>query len=66
MRAAIAQRHAEALRRTDDNVGTPFAGRLEQAERQQVGRDDRQRAGVVRRGDHARVVADRTVGGGVL
>ena len=66
VRAAVAQRHAEALRRTDDNVGTPFAGRLEQAERQQVCRDDRQRARLVRRGDHTRIVTDRTVGGRIL
>jgi hypothetical protein len=37
VRAAVAQRHAEALRGAADDVGVPFAGRREQRERQQVG-----------------------------
>ena len=39
MRAAVAKRHAEALRRADRNVRADFARWLEQREREQVGRD---------------------------
>jgi hypothetical protein len=37
VRAAEAQRHAEALRVADGDVGAPFAGRGDQRQRQQVG-----------------------------
>ena len=47
VRAAVAHRHAEALRRADDDVGAPFAGRRQQREREQVGGDDDEAAGRV-------------------
>jgi hypothetical protein len=46
VRAAETHRHAEALRRTEGDVGAHFAGRLQQHQRHQVGRD----------GDHAALV----------
>ena len=48
MRAAVAQRHAEALRAADRDVGAELARRREQREREQIGRHGDQRAGVVR------------------
>ena len=54
VRAAEAHRHAEALRRADDDVGAPFAGRREQRQREQVGRDDDERAARVQRRRRAR------------
>ena len=44
VRAAVAHRHAEALRRADHRVGAPFARRREQRQREQVGGDDDERA----------------------
>ena len=44
VRAAEAERHAEALRRADDDVGAHLARRREQREREQVGGDRDQRA----------------------
>ena len=38
VRSAVAHRHAEALRVADDDVGTPFAGRRQQRQCEQVGR----------------------------
>ena len=46
-------RHAEALRRADDDVGAPAARRLEQHEGQQVRRHDHEAAGVVDRREPA-------------
>jgi hypothetical protein len=40
VRAAITHRHAEALRRTDGDVGAEIAGRGQQRQRQQIGGDD--------------------------
>ena len=40
VRAAIAERHAETLRRSEDDVGTKVARRLDDRQRQKVGRDD--------------------------
>ena len=59
MRAAIAHRHAKALRRTDGDVGAELAGRGEQRQRQQIGGDDRERALVVQRRDRGPKVAHR-------
>ena len=57
MRAAETHRHAEALRRTDDDVGAHLAGRRQQRQRQRVGGDDGQRAGLMGGGDFLRQVA---------
>ena len=40
VRSAEAERHAEALRRADGDVGAELARRREQREREQVGGDD--------------------------
>ena len=44
VRAAVAHRHAEALRVADDDVGAELAGRHQQRQREQVGGDDRKAA----------------------
>ena len=44
MRSAVHQRHAEALRGADDDVGTHLARRAQQHEGEQVGGDRHQRA----------------------
>ena len=66
VRAAVAHRHAEALRRADGDVGAPFAGRSEQRQREQVGGDDHEPATRVHGGDERRVVADIAVPAGIL
>ena len=48
VRSAVAQRHAEALRDADGDVGAELARRREQRRGQQVGRHDDQRAGGMR------------------
>ena len=48
VRAAVEQRDAEPLRGADGDVGAERAGRLKQGEGEQVGRDHRERAGLVR------------------
>ena len=55
MRAAEAHRHAEPLARPNDGICAPLAGRDEQGQRQQVGRDQNERAARVQ------CVADRTI-----
>ena len=65
VRAAEADRHAEALRRSHGHVGAPLARWHEQGQREQVGRGDDERAGVVRarrRGHAGRVPLPRTPG----
>ena len=49
VRAAEAHRHAEALRRADRDVGAELARAREQRQREQVGRDDGERALRLRR-----------------
>ena len=67
MRAAIAHRHAEALGRAQDDVGTQLAGRGQQGQRQQVGGDDGEAALLRGRASIAGArVADRAVGAGIL
>ena len=66
VRAAVEHRDAEPLRRADDDVGAELAGRLEQGERQQVGRDDGERAALVGRLDDRPRVEDPAGGAGVL
>ncbi len=56
MRSAIAHRHAKALRRSDRDVGADFAGRGDQCQREQVGREHGNRAlGLQRRDRRARI-----------
>ena len=55
VRAAEAHRHAEPLARPNDGICAPLAGRDEQGQRQQVGRDQNERAARVQ------CVADRTI-----
>ncbi len=59
VRAAVAHRHAEALRRADGDVGAHLARRHEQRQRQQVGGDDGQAAACVHGVDHWLQVAHR-------
>ena len=66
VRSAVAHRHAEALRRPHDDVGSPLAGRHEQRQREEVGGDDDVRALRVHRGDNRAVIADVASGARVL
>ena len=66
MRAAIAHRHAKALRRADGDVGAEFAGRGDQRQRQQIGGDDGQRALGVQRRDRRPQIAHRARGTRIL
>ena len=59
VRAAVAERHAEALRRAERDVRAKVGGRLEHGERQQVRRKDQETAGLVHRLAKGGVVADR-------
>ena len=64
--AAVAERHAEALRRADAHVGALLAGRGEERAGQQVGGDGDQPAGLVHGGDGGGEVAHHAGGAGVL
>ena len=66
VRPAVAERHAEALRRAVDDVGAEFTGRHEHRQRQQIGADGHQGTGLVCTRDDRRDVADRPVSIGVL
>ncbi len=66
VRAAVAHRHAEALRRADDDVGAPLAGRHEQRKREEIGGDDDVRTLRMHRGDERAVVTDVAPGARVL
>ena len=48
VRPAVAERHAEPLRVADDGVGAHLAGRHQQRQREQIGRDGDERPGGVR------------------
>ncbi len=61
MRAAVAHRHAEALRVADGDVGAPLAGGFEQREGEQVGRDRHERTHGVRPLAHRVIVLDLAV-----
>src|SRR2546422_8904086 len=61
VRAAVAERDAEALRVADGDVGAPLTGWGEQRECEQIGRDGHQRARGMRRFAQRAVVADRAV-----
>ena len=56
------QRHAEALRRADGDVGAQFAGRGQHGQRQQVGGDGGQRPALACRGDQGREVSYHPAG----
>ena len=66
MRAAIAQRHPEALRRSHRDIGPHRARLLEQAQRQQVGRDDGDAPDVMDPGDDVGEIGDMAVGARIL
>ena len=66
VRAAEAHGRAQALRRTDADVGAPFAGSFQQCQREQVGHGRHLRIVRVRRFDEGRVVAHGAVGGRIL
>ncbi len=61
MRPPEAERHAEALARSDRDVRPEFSGRAQQGQREQVGGDHRQCAGCMGPRDHVRVVANGAV-----
>ena len=60
VRTPVPQRHAEALGRTDDHIGSPLPRRGEQRQGQQVGRHRHQRAARVGVGGHRGEVTDGT------
>eukprot|EP00955_Chlamydomonas_euryale_P024571 258863-Chlamydomonas_euryale.AAC.4 len=64
--AAVAERHAETLRRADDNVGAPLAWRAQHRQRQQVRRHAHLNIGCMRLLDHVGIVPDRAIARGVL
>ena len=66
MRAAVAHRHAESLRRADDDVGAPLARRCEERQREEVGGDDDVPTGVMHELGEGAVVAHFAVGAGIL
>ena len=66
VRAAEAHGRAQALRRTDADVGAPFAGSFQQCQREQVGYGRHLRIVRVRRFDEGRVVAHGAIGGRIL
>ncbi len=55
VRSAESERHSKALRIADDDVGAPGARRLEQCQREQIGRHAKQCAGFVRLRDQRRM-----------
>ena len=58
MRAAVAHRYAEALRRPDGDVGTDRPGRLDQTQGEEVAHHHGQRAHFMEGGDRGAVVGD--------
>ena len=61
MRAPIPKRHAEALRTTDSNVSTEFAGRLQERQCKQVCRNNEQTTGVMHPFGETPVVMNCTI-----
>ena len=59
VRPAVSERHAEPLRVAEHDVGAHLSWRREQRQRQQVGADRDEHAGVVRAGDERRQVLRR-------
>ena len=66
VRPPVAQRHAEALRVADRDIGPPRPRRVEQREGQEIGRDGYQRSRGMRSIDHRAVIVHAAIGGGVL
>ena len=66
VRAAEPHRHAEALRRSDDDVRAHGTWRLECHECERIGGDDREPACPMHGGDLGREIAQRAVRGGIL
>ena len=66
VRSAETERNAEALRVADGDIGAEFARRLQQRERQNIRRDDDERAGFVRCLAKICVIENRAVGRGIL
>ena len=66
VRAAVAQRHTEALRAADRDVRAEFAGRLDVREREQIGGDRDHRAGGMCFFREAGEIVDRAEGVGIL
>ena len=62
VRAAVAHRHAEALRVADDDVRTELGRRAQERQREQVTRDRDERTCLVRRRAERRQVVDPAVG----
>ncbi len=66
VRTTVADRNAEALGRTDRDVGAHFPRRLQKRQRQRIGCDGGDCTLLVELGDQAREVADLAVSAGVL
>ena len=66
MRAAKAHWHAETLCAANDDIGTHFPGRGQQAQRQRVGGDDGERAERVGGGNFGRQITQRASAAGIL
>ncbi|MCY1517305.1 hypothetical protein D9M68_519800 [compost metagenome] len=66
MRTAIADRHAEALGAADSDIGAHLSGRLQQSQRQRIGGDGCDRAGLVQAGDQAGEIVHVAVGARIL
>lgn len=66
MRTAIANRNAEALRRADGDIGTHFARRFQERQRQDIGGDNSDGAGLVQAGDQAGEITHMAVRTGIL
>ena len=66
MRSAEPDRHAEALRRADDDISAPFARRGEQRQREQIGGHDEMAATRLDGGSERAIIADIAVGARVL
>ncbi len=66
MRATETERHAETLAVADDDIGAPFAGRGDQRQREQIGRDSDHAAARVDGIGEGLVVVDRAEGVRVL
>ena len=66
VRAAVAQRHAKALRAADGDVRAEFAGRLDQREREQIRGHRDERAGRMGLSDERRVIVNRAERIGIL
>ena len=66
MRSAKPERNTEPLCAANRNIGAELAWRLQQSERENVRRDDDERAGIVRLPDESSIIINRTVGRRIL